>query len=178
MSPTTRVWVLAGSLLRKTRSYTGEAHSPAQGEKRPGVGQPIVRRAIKKGRMDMKEIHSAIAPLSVRTVVVWVANWVPPIAFSALTIRFLVEAFRQGFSWLATIQIVAAGFVALILWLNVAFGWWCRGASPRPGHCPKCEYDLTANTSGICPECGRPVDRHRGRGGESSSGRSLPGPEG
>ena len=26
-----------------------------------------------------------------------------------------------------------------------------------PGHCPKCNYDLTGNTSGLCPECGRPV---------------------
>ena len=22
------------------------------------------------------------------------------------------------------------------------------------GHCPNCEYDLTGNTSGVCPECG------------------------
>jgi hypothetical protein len=26
----------------------------------------------------------------------------------------------------------------------------------QPGHC-RCGYDLTANTSGICPECGTPV---------------------
>lgn len=25
------------------------------------------------------------------------------------------------------------------------------------GHCPKCGYNLTGNTSGICPECGTPV---------------------
>jgi hypothetical protein len=34
----------------------------------------------------------------------------------------------------------------------------------RPGHCAACGYDLTGNTSGVCPECGaaaaqpRPVD--------------------
>jgi hypothetical protein len=27
----------------------------------------------------------------------------------------------------------------------------------KEGHCPRCAYDLTGNTSGICPECGRPV---------------------
>ena len=27
-----------------------------------------------------------------------------------------------------------------------------------PGRCRKCEYDLTDNTSGICPECGTPID--------------------
>jgi hypothetical protein len=25
-----------------------------------------------------------------------------------------------------------------------------------PGHCRKCAYDLTGNTSGVCPECGTP----------------------
>ena len=25
------------------------------------------------------------------------------------------------------------------------------------GCCPKCEYDLTGNISGVCPECGKPI---------------------
>jgi hypothetical protein len=25
------------------------------------------------------------------------------------------------------------------------------------GKCAACSYDLTGNTSGVCPECGRPV---------------------
>lgn len=33
-----------------------------------------------------------------------------------------------------------------------------RRARPRRvGHCFKCDYDLTGNTSGICPECGTAV---------------------
>lgn len=27
----------------------------------------------------------------------------------------------------------------------------------RPGHCRHCNYDLTGNVSGICPECGNPA---------------------
>jgi len=27
-------------------------------------------------------------------------------------------------------------------------------------YCPKCQYDLRANTSGSCPECGREIDEH------------------
>ena len=26
-----------------------------------------------------------------------------------------------------------------------------------PGHCRKCRYDLTGNTSGVCPECGEGI---------------------
>jgi hypothetical protein len=27
---------------------------------------------------------------------------------------------------------------------------------PKAGHCPACNYDLTGNTTGRCPECGCP----------------------
>ena len=29
----------------------------------------------------------------------------------------------------------------------------------RTGNCPKCNYNLTGNTSGICPECGTPIPK-------------------
>lgn len=32
---------------------------------------------------------------------------------------------------------------------------------PRRGHCRKCDYDLTGNTSGICPECGTKIGTGR-----------------
>ncbi len=31
---------------------------------------------------------------------------------------------------------------------------WRRDRRYPPGHCQKCGYDLTGNTSGACPECG------------------------
>ena len=49
------------------------------------------------------------------------------------------------------------------LWIPgvVALGcFWIlrsRRVRSRPGHCPTCEYDLTGNESGVCPECGTPV---------------------
>jgi predicted amidophosphoribosyltransferase len=27
----------------------------------------------------------------------------------------------------------------------------------RIGHCLRCNYDLTGNVSGVCPECGTPI---------------------
>jgi hypothetical protein len=35
---------------------------------------------------------------------------------------------------------------------------WFRRARRLPSECPKCRYDLTGNVSGICPECGTPVE--------------------
>lgn len=46
--------------------------------------------------------------------------------------------------------------------------WWAERASRRgsladrrirEGHCPFCDYNLTGNESGTCPECGRRVER-------------------
>ena len=37
-----------------------------------------------------------------------------------------------------------------------AYLFW-RDRRPLPGYCLKCGYDLTANISGVCPECGEPV---------------------
>lgn len=42
--------------------------------------------------------------------------------------------------------------VLLLLLLGAALRY--RGTRPAPGHCRRCDYDLTGNTSGRCPECG------------------------
>ncbi|HEY3243573.1 MAG TPA: hypothetical protein VGM03_09500 [Phycisphaerae bacterium] len=31
---------------------------------------------------------------------------------------------------------------------------WRRSRLPQPGFCARCGYNLTGNTSGVCPECG------------------------
>ncbi|MBN1343426.1 MAG: hypothetical protein JXQ73_12135 [Phycisphaerae bacterium] len=39
---------------------------------------------------------------------------------------------------------------------------WRKNRQPLPGCCKKCGYDLTANESGTCPECGQqlpPLDQ-------------------
>ncbi len=32
--------------------------------------------------------------------------------------------------------------------------------APRPGRCRNCGYNLTGNTSGVCPECGTALPMH------------------
>lgn len=48
------------------------------------------------------------------------------------------------------------------LWIPLlplaGLGAWLWRSEKRSlmGHCSKCSYDLTGNTSGVCPECGTP----------------------
>lgn len=42
-------------------------------------------------------------------------------------------------------------------WLALYRGKWRRNARLRAGCCTSCGYDLTANTSGVCPECGTKI---------------------
>lgn len=46
--------------------------------------------------------------------------------------------------------VVAVGFPTAVL-------WW-RDRRPKAGFCKVCEYDLTGNVSGTCPECGTAVE--------------------
>ncbi|MBN2562782.1 MAG: hypothetical protein JXQ75_17805 [Phycisphaerae bacterium] len=54
-------------------------------------------------------------------------------------------------------------FVFYGILLSLSFGipasmlWWYEWRRIPAGHCRECGYDLTGNTSGICPECGTPI---------------------
>jgi len=47
---------------------------------------------------------------------------------------------------------VALGFIPCYVWVRRGIG---RRKLPPVGHCQACGYDLSGNTTGICPECGR-----------------------
>lgn len=44
---------------------------------------------------------------------------------------------------------------AIVFWRGPLRRW--RHRHRREGYCEKCEYDLTGNLSGVCPECGTPI---------------------
>lgn len=57
----------------------------------------------------------------------------------------------------STTQWVPLWVPLLFAALPTAYAWWrCRRFPP--GHCQKCGYDLTGNTTGVCPECGQPAE--------------------
>lgn len=53
--------------------------------------------------------------------------------------------------------------VAAIIPCLWSHGWLRRRYLRFVGRCPQCGYNLTANTSGICPECGTPATRGAAR---------------
>jgi hypothetical protein len=67
--------------------------------------------------------------------------------------------------WPLLVPNAALKAVALPLWIlfvitaAVAVVSWRRLRARLPGHCRKCDYDLTGNESGVCPECGEKVQR-------------------
>ena len=62
--------------------------------------------------------------------------------------------------WRTTLPFLQVGvplwipLVALAVPTALVWRRWFRRA--RPGHCPRCGYNLTGNVSGVCPECGTP----------------------
>ncbi|MBN1343421.1 MAG: hypothetical protein JXQ73_12110 [Phycisphaerae bacterium] len=44
----------------------------------------------------------------------------------------------------------------IVITAPTVLAFW-RGKRIPTGHCQHCGYDLTANTTGICPECGERI---------------------
>jgi hypothetical protein len=67
-------------------------------------------------------------------------------------------------TWLLGVYRIDGSEMVLPLWIPLVAAllpfalllWRTRRHEPV-GRCPKCDYDLAGNTSGICPECGTAV---------------------
>lgn len=64
---------------------------------------------------------------------------------------------RTGAAGNARIAIVFPAWVPLTLSLVLPVVWGVRRRKAMKGACRACGYDLTGNTSGVCPECATPV---------------------
>jgi hypothetical protein len=59
---------------------------------------------------------------------------------------------RFGAKW----YVISFGYPMTILNVLTSWRFW-RSLKPPAGHCQSCGYNLQANTSGTCPECGTPL---------------------
>jgi len=100
----------------------------------------------------------------------------PGIAWTELA-RFLLPAYRQSF--VPSVNMTSQALV-IPFWLIVALIasptalLWYKDRRPTEGHCPNCNYNLKANESGKCPECGTPTPAST----ESSPNRATVGSRG
>ena len=87
------------------------------------------------------------------------------IALAAVTAILILGAF---FPELRNLKLMwGLGFpLSLASWwpMSVWRRAYHRAKRISRGHCAYCDYDLTGNTSGICPECGRRVGEAEARG--------------
>ncbi|MFN0135000.1 MAG: hypothetical protein ACKVS9_02665 [Phycisphaerae bacterium] len=80
----------------------------------------------------------------------------PDIADSA---RFLEFAFYHARAATLNSQFQMPTWLALAVLAAASIAvWFLFRPRRRKGHCRQCHYNLTGNTSGVCPECGTPVD--------------------
>src|SRR5947209_5088519 len=70
-----------------------------------------------------------------------------------------------GSGMIGTVRWIGAGIglPGVVWWTVVWLNRWHLNDRPPAGHCRQCGYDLTANVSGVCPECGTPISRRPGR---------------
>ena len=76
---------------------------------------------------------------------------------------FTVQASTPSLGWRLRYFLTSAGEWCFVVPLWLPFGilavptgylFWRDRRRPLPGHCGQCGYNLTGNTSGVCPECG------------------------
>src|ERR1043166_1859388 len=54
---------------------------------------------------------------------------------------------------------VALWLILLVLGTSLTLAFFATRERQKHGHCSSCNYNLTGNTPGICPECGTPCQR-------------------
>ena len=66
-----------------------------------------------------------------------------------------VDELLPSYYWVA----LPFWFPFVVLLIPTLLLWRRDRRKPRPGSCRRCDYDLTGNTTGRCPECGTPCPR-------------------
>jgi hypothetical protein len=74
------------------------------------------------------------------------------------------------YSWSSNFVMTAVPLWLPFLLTAAPTTWlWYRNRRTPAGHCKNCRYDLTGITTGICPECGTPINNEaRGSYGQTN----------
>lgn len=69
---------------------------------------------------------------------------------------FSLVPFLDHLLLMCALMVISA--VSFLAALGTHFEWPGFRLPREPHECHRCRYDLTDNVSGVCPECGTPVD--------------------
>jgi hypothetical protein len=85
--------------------------------------------------------------------------WYPTVSHQQLGIHGPNLQYASPVMWITIIH-VPLGVPAALLAIATIWVWVpLLRRKPARGLCRDCGYDLTGNTSGVCPECGTPTTR-------------------
>jgi len=80
---------------------------------------------------------------------------------------------QGNYALIATVRQVSIPLpVPILLFAIVSTILWRRDRYIPPGHCVRCGYNLTGNTSGVCPECGSVIRMFASQAGTVSPSES------
>jgi len=69
--------------------------------------------------------------------------------------RVILDSARHAYEPPSVVLPIWVLLIATLIPVLVA--WWRDRGHLKPGHCQNCDYDLTGNVSGVCPECGEAI---------------------
>jgi len=80
-------------------------------------------------------------------------KWICISLGSVVVFMAILRRFDLNYSWVEFVSYFPAACALLlcVLAANII------KQATRPGHCAHCDYNLTGNVSGICPECGTAI---------------------
>jgi len=135
------------------------------------------------GWADVGDAYRAPPELTTGILVVLVACLVLFVSFPAILVAWIVQnrrrfsagnwftiagltaVFGPGITWFGfrnntvpTALFLAIALIPLFVGLRKKWLEGVRTMRTRLGRCPECDYDLTGNVSGVCPECGEEVE--------------------
>jgi len=102
----------------------------------------------------MAELYDVV--LSYVFALSWTVSWMQKSAFE---IPFVDAQGNTGTIYLFSLYSMVVRIPLILLCFGVYAFFMRRTGNHADGHlrCRKCDYDLTGNTSGVCPECGEMV---------------------
>ncbi len=114
------------------------------------------------GSFHLERYPASWSPKRLQGFSIWPYFKVPPVEATAIhRLGLTLPKSHQHFSvistppWTGTVEI-PLWIPFVLLAVPAALLWW-RDRKPPRGHCQRCGYNLTGNTSGTCPECGQPI---------------------